>query len=231
MIDVEPMKDLSSLSDKELVDYKEYCERKATFYNIQQMCKKVAINGCYGACGTPLFRYYEPNIASSITAMGRQIVKANEKAISQWINNLINPGSEYQSYVLAGDTDSVAEKTIVEVTGREVHGFTLTKACTIKDLYDLVDTKEIDLGNGKFVKKIPASEELYITTIKDGQKINTPIHYVMKHKVEKEMFLVKSEEKEVKVTRDHSIMVLREEELTEVQPFCIKKEDKILVDA
>lgn len=39
MINIEPMKDLSSLSDKELVEYKEYCERKATFYNI--LVKKI----------------------------------------------------------------------------------------------------------------------------------------------------------------------------------------------
>ena len=137
MIEVPPMKDIKAMSTEELREYKDLCDKQAMFYDINQQARKIAINGLYGASGSPLFRYYNVGIASSITAMGRQVVRANEKSISKWIHDLIEPEKEYESYCLMGDTDSCSPTTCVEVKETNLHGLEYHRTIFIKDLFDI----------------------------------------------------------------------------------------------
>ena len=50
----------------------------------------------------------------------------------------------------------------------------------------------------------------------------------MKHKVKKKMFKIKINDKEVEITEDHSIMVLRNNKLISIKPKDILKTDKLI---
>jgi len=50
----------------------------------------------------------------------------------------------------------------------------------------------------------------------------------MKHKVKKRMFKIKCNGDEVTITEDHSMMVLRNNELIEVKPSEVKPQDKLI---
>jgi len=55
-----------------------------------------------------------------------------------------------------------------------------------------------------------------------------PIKYIMKHKVKKHIFKIKCNGDEVKVTEDHSIMIIRNNILISVKPAQIIHGDKIV---
>ena len=54
------------------------------------------------------------------------------------------------------------------------------------------------------------------------------ITYIMKHKVKKRMFKIKCNGDEVIITEDHSMMVLRNNELIEIKPNDVKSSDKLI---
>ena len=63
----------------------------------------------------------------------------------------------------------------------------------------------------------------------DYKTIERPINYIMRHKVTKDKFRLKTKSgKELIVTGDHSIMVIRNNELVSLPAREIKKSDKII---
>ena len=125
--------------------------------------------------------------------------------------------------VIAGDTDSIFCQSDV---------FCDNLLQKIEDLF-----KKFKIENNHVVLKttnghevIPVKNHTTKTfTIKDGV-IDKPIKYIMRHKVSKEKWRLRtSSGKEVICTGDHSLMVLRDGELIEVKPRDINKEtDKII---
>lgn len=234
MIEVPPMKDIKSMSTEELKAYKDLCDKQAMFYDINQQARKIAINGLYGASGSPLFRYYNVGIASSITAMGRQVVRANEKSISKWIHDLIEPEKEYESYCLMGDTDSCSPSTMVEIKETGVHGLEYHKTIPIGDLFDLEDGPIHKTISGQEIKEV-TSDLKVATMVKNDQgeyeKIYSPVKYIMKHDTNKEMFEVRCGSNSVEITEDHSVMVEQNGNLKEARPECIREDMYCIIDA
>lgn len=82
-------------------------EQRVSRYDLLQLCKKVCLNSCYGATGTPFFRYYDIRQAVAVTMSGQLAIKYMEKKLNEFLNKTLKTTEDSNDYVLAVDTDSV----------------------------------------------------------------------------------------------------------------------------
>lgn len=80
-------------------------EQRVAMYDLLQLCKKVCLNSCYGATGTPYFRYYDIRQAVAVTLSGQFAIKYMEQELNKYFRASTN--KKEKDYVLAVDTDSV----------------------------------------------------------------------------------------------------------------------------
>ena len=125
----------------------------------------------------------------------------------------------YKSSIIAND--SVTGDSILRINNEKI---------SIEDFYN-ISTGIIEKTGEDDYKKILSIVE-YKTPSVHQNNVNAfdekRVKYIKKHKVKKTMWKLSVLEKEVVVTEDHSIMVLRENKLVAVKPFEIIKNDKIL---
>ena len=89
-------------------------ENEITILENQQMSIKILMNSLYGALGNKHFRYFNNQVAESITLSGQLSIRWAERAINKEMNKLLKTKEE--DYVIAIDTDSlyVNMKKLVE---------------------------------------------------------------------------------------------------------------------
>ncbi len=80
-------------------------ERQIAQGDSQQMAIKILLNSLYGAMGNQWFRYYDNNIAESITLSGQLTIRWAERAVNDFMNKAM--GTKGEDYVIAMDTDSL----------------------------------------------------------------------------------------------------------------------------
>lgn len=71
----------------------------------EQSSLKILLNSCYGALGTPYFRYYDIRLAESITLNGQLGIRWITNRVNTILNKIFK--TENVQYVIAGDTDSI----------------------------------------------------------------------------------------------------------------------------
>ncbi len=98
------MKDISSMTDEELIAYIDHCDTKYIEFKILQESLKVLCNGIYGCMGNQYFRFYDLRMAEAITLTGQAVIESSSDFMNVYMNNLCK--TEEQDYVLALDTDS-----------------------------------------------------------------------------------------------------------------------------
>lgn len=180
-----------------------------------QYAIKIAINSLYGCLGTPYFRYYDVRNAESVTLTGQLSIKWIYKAITEFINT-ITSGKEKQP-IVAGDTDSVVGDSIILLQNSSMK---------IEDIFEKEGKYLVnDKFNEHYVKEL--TETLYAVSLNtnNGELENKKIKYVMKHKVKKKLYKIKTEFGEVIVTSDHSIIVfdVRTNQYKSIKPEKINK--------
>ena len=74
-------------------------------YNNFQLVRKIQLNSAYGAIGNQYFRYYDVDLATSITLSGQLSIRFIADKLNEFLNN--NLGTEDYDFVVASDTDSV----------------------------------------------------------------------------------------------------------------------------
>jgi DNA polymerase elongation subunit (family B) len=171
-------------------------EGEVARYNNLQMAKKIQLNSGFGAMANRYFRWFENDLAESITSSGQLSIRWIEKKLNQYFNKLLSTSGV--DYVLAIDTDSVVGDTIISVNGKDT---------TIADYYESVADNWIkkDDFNHNYVKRVEGDTTPSLS--KQGQLRTNNINYVMKHKVRKRMYKISCKGKSVTVTEDHSIIV------------------------
>jgi len=117
-------------------------------------------------------------------------------------------------YVVYGDTDSVAGKSIIVTDQGDI---------PISDLWNISIEKSHDKKDYGLLPGIKA------LTFGNKSPVFKNINYIMRHKTSKKMFLIRYRDIMVEVTEDHSIMVERNGFLLEVKPGDIIKKDKIII--
>ena len=170
-------------------------------YYLHQLTKKILSCAIYGANGNPNFILFNEKIVGSITGNSRFYVNLMASNIENHLQSIKPLNREYLAYI---DTDSVVGETQIKVNGSYI---------TIEEFYDSLKFPEIQKSDNNFIKNISGD---YITpsVTKDIKLVGERIKYIKKHKVKKELFRVYIAGKEVVVTSDHSVMVLRDGKLT-----------------
>lgn len=96
--------ELRKLSTDELRVLHDEAKAKESFYNTSQLVQKVLINSVYGALGNQYFPLYNAQIAGAITSNGRYFIRKLANYVNEALQKLI---PQDESYVVAGDTDSI----------------------------------------------------------------------------------------------------------------------------
>lgn len=99
------MKDLSKLSNTELIELKKQTENDISKYHNFQLVRKIQLNSAYGAIGNQYFRYYSTELAEAITLSGQLSIQWIGQELNKYLNKTI--GTADVDYVIASDTDSV----------------------------------------------------------------------------------------------------------------------------
>lgn len=79
--------------------------KTVTKLDTQQMAIKIMMNSLYGGLGNRWFRYYDIRMAEAITMSGQLSIRWAEKAVNEYMNNILD--TKGVDYVIAIDTDSV----------------------------------------------------------------------------------------------------------------------------
>jgi DNA polymerase elongation subunit (family B) len=79
-------------------------ENDISKYKNLQMAKKIALNSAYGSIANRYFRFYNKQIAESITVTGQLSIRWIARKMNEFLNKLINTDKDY---VIAVDTDSI----------------------------------------------------------------------------------------------------------------------------
>jgi len=80
-------------------------ENEIAKYNNFQLVRKIQLNSAYGAIGNQWFRYYDVDLATSITLSGQLAIRWIADKLNGFLNKTV--GTDDYDYVVASDTDSV----------------------------------------------------------------------------------------------------------------------------
>ena len=239
--------DLQNMSKKELELLKSEVEDLRHEYSLLELAHKVLMNGLYGACANNFFYFFNTNLAADITGECRELTKSMWKDLENFFHETIWERKDlwkefdfeldesmhdwYRTTPVSvySDTDSIKENSLLLVKYRNQ----ILKV-SIKDLfnYNYKFTGVFNYDCNDSSKEItPGFADIEVLNYTEEKGIHfVPIKYIMKHKVSKEQFKIKTKSgKEIIVTGDHSCIVFRNGKQLEVKAKDINKDtDKIL---
>lgn len=213
-------------------------EQMEAHYDLLQLTKKIQLNSFYGSLLSSGFRWgYKEMVGASVTYTGRGITTHMIEQVAKLLTGksselektfdisfkdgkakIENIYKAYNEAIIYSDTDSVEKSTIVSINGKddEIQNFFTEEYGNIQ----YVEDKEY---------LIPNKKDLFSPCFDNNKIFNKKILALYRHKVSKKRYKIVSETgKEVIVTEDHSIMILRNELLMEIKPKDILPTDKII---
>lgn len=99
------MLDFENKAERAEGSEKEQYKRQKSLMNVQQLCRKILLNSVYGALGNKYFRFFDVRMAEAVTYSGELAIKWAEKAINEYLNDVLKTDSV--DYIIAIDTDSL----------------------------------------------------------------------------------------------------------------------------
>lgn len=208
-------------------------EEGKEYHNYEQAVKLV-LNSIYGAFGNQWFFFFNIDIAESITLQGKDSILYAEKMLNLYFNKYWHKDTEVHDKLgikVTGkvekpvgiyiDTDSIASDSIIRTNKGEL---------TVEDLYQRsVDLNMKDMGSTMNGHESINTDVMVLNYTKDKGLYYTPVKRLIKHKVSKKKWKLKTKSgKSIVVTNDHSMMVVRNSNLIKVKPAEIIKTDKIV---
>lgn len=190
-------------------------------YNAKEKAVKIVLNGGYGCFGNVYFRWYDKTIVEGITATGQVAIKYITNKLNDFINNYAGL-DELTDHIPSSDTDSTIGSTILTTDIGKI---------TIEDLYNRYTNESLEMKSAIEAKKDSIrklTKNIKSASFDGSNIVFNDINYIMKHKVNKRMYKIKSGEKSVVVTEDHSVIVIRNDEMISVKPKDILKSDKLI---
>lgn len=186
--------DLTSLSDGDLKRLYNQTEKEISALNNYQMAIKILLNSLYGALGQSGFRFFNSNVAETITLVGQYALRSVERDIDAKLNALFKTVDH--KYIIYCDTDSLMfnlqpviekfmpgvettlrikkmEKLAVDILQREVNTI-VSKACDSMNVYEnrlsfkleKCADKAIFIGKKKYTVRVYSSEGVTYATPK-----------------------------------------------------------------
>lgn len=203
---------------EELKIEKNKYQHEADLQDVFQHSYKIFLNSVYGFTGTQFSPVYNRDIAESVTLTGQATIKEMVKFTNKCLNK-IGQTSDDSEWVIAGDTDST---------------FSLAKILLNNKYITIAEAFEIIANNGHIDKLQNGTEvavpdmDTFVTNTLNGLQL---IKNISRHKTPKEMYSIKIPGKEeLKVTKDHSLMVMRNEKIIECKPNELKAGDKFIIE-
>lgn len=238
-----PGVDIYNMSLEELKLLKDEVDIIRNEYMLLELACKTLGNAAYGAAANHTFYFYNIKLAGDITGECRQLTQTMNKNLIDWFHEGIwerkdlwkqfdfeldeskHDWYRQQPVWIYSDTDSIVENSLLLIK-RDNKIYPVS----IKELFH-----NNYLNNGVFAfdesgKEIAKSTDEILNWSKDRGLYFAPIKYVMKHKVSKPKYKIKTKSgKEIIVTGDHSCIVFRNGEQLTIKAKDINKDtDKIL---
>lgn len=235
--------DIYKLSIDELKEFKKRVLQKRQEYALLELAMKLSGNGAYGACASPYFYFFNPSLAGDITGECRELTQTMWKNLNEFFRETIwerkdlwkqfdfeldeskREWAKEQDWSIYSDTDSLAKFSFLLIKDKN----NITKEITIEDLFNkclkLNGLKTIDKSGHELVECCDQ-----ILNYIDNKIQFTPIKHIIRHKVSKSKFKIKTKSgKEIIVTGDHSVIVFRNGKQMTIEAKNIDiKTDKIL---
>ena len=236
-----PGVDIYSLSLEELKTLREQVEDLRHEYSLLELSMKTLGNAAYGASANPHMYFFNPSLAADITGECRELTKTMWKDLENFFHETIWERKDLwekfdfaldeskhdwyreQPISVYSDTDSVDKNSELLIKDNK-------NKITIENLFNnsLKENglKDITQNNQEIVK---CNKEVLNWT-KEKELNYVPIKYIMRHKVSKPKFKIKTKSgKEIIVTGDHSCIVFRNGKQLTIKAKDINKDtDKIL---
>lgn len=232
---------LQDLSLKELQSLREEVEDLKHEYSLLELSQKLLGNGLYGCCANRFFYFYNAALAGDITGECRHLTKTMWDNLEEFFHETLWERKDlwekfdfeldeskhdwYRGTTVScySDTDTIVKNSLIWLNNYKKH-------MTIEEFY-----KECYNRNGLFKVTEHGHEivESFGNTIPnyvDGKLVQSNIKRVIRHKVSKAKFKIKTKSgKEIIVTGDHSCIVFRNGKQMEMKAKDINiKTDKIL---
>jgi len=235
---------IKNMSLQELELFRTEVEDLRHEYSLLELAHKVLMNGLYGACANNYFYFFNPNLAADITGECRELTKSMWKDLENFFHETIWERKDlwqqfdfeldeskhdwYRTTPVSvySDTDSCHKNSLLLIKDNK----NINDKITIEDLfnrsYDKFGLEDITQNNQEIVK----CDKKVLNWTKENKLQYVPIKYIMRHKVSKEQFKIKTKSgKEIIVTGDHSCIVFRNgKQLTIKAKDINKNTDKIL---
>lgn len=230
-------------SMEELKQKIDFYKNKAASENDFQMAVKLFINSVYGCLGSEYYNLYNPDIAEAVTLQGQDLIKYSTDKIDYYARNCWHVDEEahkriaeyMKSLYPEFDVDrflNLAKQEIkfdntLQVGGDSVIGSSMIKTIdgdySIEELFneysnDRTTTEKLYVKSNRKIYNVNKNNELIISSIK----------YIIRHRVNKELWTLIVDGNSVTATTDHSFIVLRNNEKIVVKPYEITVDDKII---
>lgn len=236
--------DLYAMENEELKKFRVEVEDLRHEYSLLELAHKVLMNGLYGACANQYFFFFNASLAADITGECRHLTKTMWHNLEEWFHEGIWTRKDlWQQFEFEldeskhdwyrktpvsvySDTDSIMGNSLLLIKDNK----NIKDKINIEDLFneslEKYGLEDITKHNQEIVK----SDKKVLNWTKENGLQYVPIKYVMRHKVSKSKFKIKTKSgKEIIVTGDHSCIVFRNGKQLTIKAKDINKEtDKIL---
>jgi len=236
--------DLLNMSEQELKSFRTEIDDLRHEFWLLEMGTKLLGNGLYGCCANRFFYFYNMDLAGDITGECRNLTKTMWHNLEEFFHETIWERKDLwekfdfeldesmhdwyrtQPVSIYSDTDSTHKKSLLLIKDNK----NIKNKITIEDLFNESlennGLEDITRNNQEIVK---CNKQILNWTKENGLQY-VPIKYIMRHKVSKEQFKIKTKSgKEIIVTGDHSCIVFRNgKQLTIKAKDINKSTDKIL---
>lgn len=239
--------ELPNMSLEELKAFRTEVEDLRHEYSLLELAMKTLGNAAYGASANRFFYFYNINLAADITGECRNLTKTMWNNLENFFHETLWERKDlwkkfdfeldeskhdwYRTKPVSvySDTDSIKENSLLLIKYQKQ----LLKV-SIKDLfnynYKFTGVFNYDINDSS--KEItPGLKDIEVLNYTKEKGLHfVPIKYIMKHKVSKEQFKIKTKSgKEIIVTGDHSCVVFRNGKQLTIKAKDINKDtDKIL---
>ena len=236
--------DLQTMTIEQLKSFKIEVTDLRHEFSLLELAMKLLGNGLYGCCANRFFYFYNMNLAGDITGECRNLTKSMWHNLEKFFHETLWERKDLwkkfnfeldetkhdwyrtQPVSVYSDTDSCFKKSLLLIKDNK----NIKDKITIEDLfnqsYDKFGFEDITQNNQEIVK----CDKKVLNWTKENGLQYVPIKYIMRHKVSKEQFKIKTKSgKEIIVTGDHSCIVFRNGEQLTIKARDINKStDKIL---
>jgi hypothetical protein len=241
-----PNVDIDNMSLEDLKSFKEELINKRQEYTLLELAQKTLGNAAYGAAASPYFYFFDVNLAADITGECRNLTKTMWQKTEDWFHEGIwqrkdlwekfnfaldeSKHNWYRNQVVScySDTDSSFPDALLLIKDNK----NIESKITIEDFfnkhYEQNGLADVTINNQEIVE---CKDDMVLNWTNDKKLNYVPVKYIMRHKVKKPKFKIKSKSgKEIIVTGDHSCIVFRDGVQMEIKAKDINpKTDKILV--